>query len=246
MNLPTKKAEMNLHWKLYEARFVERPNRFLTLVNFEGKIVESHLPDPGRLKELLLPNARLLIKKESNPNRKTKFSTQAVYLGDQLISINSWLPNQFVEYMVRNQIFPFISKWKFERREVKFGDSRFDFLLKNGKQQMIMEVKSVTLVENDIAKFPDAVTARGRKHLLHLAKLAQDGFNCMVLFVIQRDDAVEFQPQWERDPQFGDAIIKASDSGVDIQAVKLQITPDRIKYLSKVHVNLQLPEDVVA
>ena len=68
----------------------------------------------------------------------------------------------------------------------------------------------------------------------------------MVLFVIQRDDAIEFQPQWERDPQFGDAIIRAADSGVDIQAVKLQITRDRIKYLSKVHVNLQFPEDVVA
>ena len=90
---------MPLEWELLEAEFVDRPNRFLTRIKYNGEVVKSHLPDPGRLKELLISGVTLLIKKEGNPNRKTKFSTQAVYLGEQLISLNSWLPNQFVEFL---------------------------------------------------------------------------------------------------------------------------------------------------
>ena len=80
-----KTTEMTIGYKFIEAEFVERPNRFLTRVRLYGEIVDSHLPDPGRLKELLIPGVTLLIKKEDNPNRKTKYSTQAVYLGEQLI-----------------------------------------------------------------------------------------------------------------------------------------------------------------
>ena len=89
MNLTLKKIEMLLEWELLEAEFIDRPNRFLTRVKYNGEVVESHLPDPGRLKELLISGVTLLIKKEGNPKRKTKFSTQAVYLGEQLISLNS-------------------------------------------------------------------------------------------------------------------------------------------------------------
>ena len=79
------------------------------------------------MKELLLPNAKLLIKKEYNPNRKTKFSTQAVWLEEELISINSWLPNQFVHFMLLNQLFPFLNGFEFVKREVTVGKNRFDF-----------------------------------------------------------------------------------------------------------------------
>ena len=84
-------------YELLEARFVERPNRFLTMVEYEGEIIRSHMPDTGRMKELLIPGATLLIKKEPGENRKTQFSTQAVYFGSTLISMNSWLPNKMVE-----------------------------------------------------------------------------------------------------------------------------------------------------
>ena len=108
MNLALKKIEMFLEGELLEAEFVDRPNRFLTRVKYDNRVVESHLPDPGRLKELLIPGASLLIKKEGNPNRKTKFSTQAVYLDGQLISLNSWLPNQFVDFLLKRKSIEFL------------------------------------------------------------------------------------------------------------------------------------------
>ena len=127
---------MPLDWELFEAEFVDRPNRFLTRVKFTGEIVESHLPDPGRLKELLIPGVTLLIKREDNPKRKTKFSTQAVYLGEQLISLNSWLPNQFVEFLLKRKFLDFLEDWDFVRREVPFGIHRFDFLMMRNEKPL--------------------------------------------------------------------------------------------------------------
>ena len=137
MNQRLKKIEMPLNWKLIEAKFIERPNRFLTRVKINNKIVDSHLPDPGRLKELLIPGAKVLIKHEENPKRKTKYSTQAVYLKKQLISINSWLPNQFVEFLLKNQCIDFLGGWHFVRREIPFGKHRFDFLLEKKRYSLI-------------------------------------------------------------------------------------------------------------
>ena len=89
---------MKINYKFLEGSFIDRPNRFLTRIKYNGTIVESHLPDPGRLKELLKPGVRILLKKESGEHRKTKFSTQAVYDGNTLISLNTLLPNKFTNY----------------------------------------------------------------------------------------------------------------------------------------------------
>ena len=149
--------EMNIGHKFIEAKFCDRPNRFLVRVNINGKMENSHLPDPGRLKELLIPGARLLLKQEDGPNRKTHFSTQAVYLGETLISLNTLIPNQFVSFLLKNKSLPFLKGWELERQEIPYGNNRFDFQLKKNELKMVLEVKSVTLVENRIAKFPDAI-----------------------------------------------------------------------------------------
>ena len=107
---------MNIGDKFIEAEFIERPNRFLTRVRLYGEIVDSHLPDPGRLKELLIPGARLLLKKENGINRKTQFSTQAVYAGKTLISLNTLVPNRFVYYLIKNQGLSFLQHGNSNRR----------------------------------------------------------------------------------------------------------------------------------
>ena len=229
-----KTIEMNIGHKFIEAEFIDRPNRFLTRVKLDGEIVESHLPDPGRLKELLIPGARILLKKESGINRKTQFSTQAVYADDILISLNTLVPNKFVSYLLKNQGLAFLKGWKFHKQEVTYGNSRFDFQLSKDDKIMVLEVKSVTLVEQGIAKFPDAVTARGRKHVQHLAKLATEGLDVMILFVVQRPDAVYFQPQWERDPAFGRALFKAWGDGLQIRVIKMKMTMDTIYNLGEI------------
>ena len=225
---------MNFGYKFIEAEFIDRPNRFLTRVKFDGDIVDSHLPDPGRLKELLIPGARLLLKKENGTNRKTQFSTQAVYAEDTLISLNTLVPNRFVSYLLKNHGLPFLQEWQFQKQEVNYGNSRFDFQLKQDDSVMVLEVKSVTLVEKGIAKFPDAVTERGLRHVRHLAKLAAEGLNVMILFVVQRPDAECFQPQWERDPAFGSALFEAWQKGLQVRVIKMKMTTDSLYYLGEI------------
>ena len=230
---------MPLEWELLEAEFIDRPNRFLTRVKYNGEVVKSHLPDPGRLKELLIPGVTLLIKKEGNPNRKTKFSTQAVYLGEQLISLNSWLPNQFVEFLLKNKSIYFLEDWDFIRREVPFGRHRFDFLLMRNEAPFYVEVKSVTLVEEVVAKFPDAVTERGKRHVEHLAEMTKDGIDCMVLFVVQRSDAKIFHPQWERDPKFSEALLNAYNDGLKIKVIQADMQKTKMVYCGELPFNLK-------
>jgi len=225
---------MTIGYKFFEAEFIERPNRFLTRVKLNGNIVNSHLPDPGRLKELLIPGARLLLKQENGINRKTQFSTQAVYSGKTLISLNTLIPNRFVSYLLKNHGFAFLKKWEFQKQEVSYGNSRFDFQLKKDDSVMVLEVKSVTLVEKGVAKFPDAVTERGRRHIRHLAELAAEGLDVMVLFVVQRSDAEYFQPQWERDPKFSSALFEAWQNGLQVRVIKMKMTTDSFLYLGEI------------
>ena len=231
--------EMKIGYKFIEAKFINRPNRFLIKVNINGKIEDSHLPDPGRLKELLIPGARLLLKREDGLNRKTHFSTQAVYLEGTLISLNTLLPNHFVSFLLKNKSLPFLKGWEFERQEISYGKNRFDFQLKKNKLKMVLEVKSVTLVENGIAKFPDAITERGRRHVEHLAKIASKKIKVMVLFVIQRSDADSFQPHWERDPKFANALLNASKNGLQIKVIKMGITQKALSYLGELPYKLK-------
>ena len=229
-----KTIEMTIGHKFIEAEFIERPNRFLTKVRLDGNIIYSHLPDPGRLKELLIPGARLLLKEETGVNRKTRFSTQAVYKRDTLISLNTLFPNRFVSYLLKNRSLEFLKEWELQKQEVNYGNSRFDFQLKKDDKIMILEVKSVTLVEKEIAKFPDAVTKRGRKHIQHLSEIATENLEVMVLFVVQRSDAECFQPQWERDPEFSNALFKAWKTGLQVRVIKMEMTTNAIYYLGEI------------
>ncbi len=151
--------KMSLPIGLIEAEFVARPNRFLSKVRVNGEVVDSHVPDPGRLKELLFPGARVLVEPKSGENRKTKFATVMVYSGNELISINSQLPNRFVRHCLDHEWINEFNGWSVKKQEYTLGKSRFDFLLERGGKEKLVEVKSATLVEEGIARFPDAVTA---------------------------------------------------------------------------------------
>jgi sugar fermentation stimulation protein A len=218
--------KMPLTTGLIEAEFVSRPNRFLSRVRIEGKVYESHVPDPGRLKELLFPGARVLVEQKTGENRKTKFATVMVYSGDELISINSQLPNRFVRYCLDNTLIPEFLGWKVKKQEFTLGKSRFDFLLEKDGAEKLVEVKSATLVEEGIARFPDAVTSRGRRHVLHLAESITPVRSAAVLFIVQRSDAVRFEPHWGRDPEFARALQSSVDAGVELIIYTTRLTPD--------------------
>ncbi|MCF7797208.1 MAG: DNA/RNA nuclease SfsA [Lentisphaeria bacterium] len=230
---------MRISGPLLEGEFIARPNRFLTKVRVKGKTVWAHLPDPGRLKELLIPGARVLVEPKNGAKRKTKFALVMVYQGDQLISINSNLPNRFTRFCLDNHLIPELADWTVIRPEFQVGHSRFDFLLGKGTQKMLLEVKSVTLVEDGVAKFPDAVTVRGRRHVEHLGEMHAQGYAVTVLFIVQRPDATMFTPQWERDPEFAQTLADAPAKGVQILVYSAEITPACMTLKSRLSIDLE-------
>jgi sugar fermentation stimulation protein A len=199
---------MKFKYPLIKAKFIERPNRFITIIEIEGVKYKSHLADPGRLKELLIPGVDLFVLKVRNlKDRKTKFSTIMVSYEGQLISLVSTLPNKFMGIELAKKSIPIFKNHNLVRPEISIGKHRFDFLLKDkAGNDFILEVKSVTLVKNKIAMFPDAITLRGRNHVKSLTRLVKEGREAGILFVCQRPDAVLFRPMWNRDPKFCDAL----------------------------------------
>ena len=235
---------MVIEGPLIPAAFIERPNRFITIVEINGKLYRSHLPDPGRLKELLIPNAKLMVRPApEDSDRKTSYSTVMVEHEGQLISLVSTLPNMFVHYALKKNEIPILRPFSLVRSEITVKNHRFDFLLNDGEgKKFYLEVKSVTFVENGVAKFPDAVTKRGMDHARALTDLVSRGYEAGILFVCQRPDASSFQPMWDRDPKFSNALYDAYRAGVKVWCITLNISKTEISFKHEIPVNLKSSE----
>ncbi|PYZ99041.1 DNA/RNA nuclease SfsA [Alteribacter lacisalsi] len=220
---------------LIKARFVERPNRFILHCRLpDGEVVRVHLPDPGRLKELLVPDAAVMLQYTDDPNRKTKWSAAMVARGDGgWVSVNTQIPNVLAREAIEKELIEEFSGWRFVRAEYKKGGSRWDLLLeeKAGHRKMAVEVKGVSLVDHrGRGAFPDAVTARGTKHVRELAEIAgEEGWEAALFFVAQREDTVSVEPARWIDPDFAEAIGEAARAGVRILGRKCEVTPERIR-----------------
>ena len=232
---------MKIEGPLINAVFIERPNRFITIIEIGGEKHKSHLPDPGRLKELLIPGASLLVRPApESKERLTAFTTIMVNLKGQWISLVSTLPNQFVKYSFQKNRIPIFQKYKLVRPEVTIRNHRFDFLLSNKSgKNFFLEVKSVTFVEDGIAKFPDAVTTRGMNHAKTLTDLVKEGEFAGILFVCQRADATLFEPMWDRDPMFSNVLFNAYKMGVKVWCITLNVSQTEISFNKEIPVNLK-------
>ncbi len=200
----------------------ERVNRFLAKVQTSFGLVYCHVPNPGRMEELLYPGCQVMLRNVDGKLRKTNYDLVLAFDGNVPVSIDSRLPNALVQKALEESYIPEFVSYEFLRREIPFGNSRFDFLLRNGRD-CLLEVKSCTLVENGQALFPDAPTKRGTRHLRHLEQAASNGYKSYLLFVIQRSDASSFKPNSEMDPDFTDALYSAASSGVIVQAYNCQV-----------------------
>jgi sugar fermentation stimulation protein A len=225
---------------LTEALFLERPNRFLVKVEIDGRPVFAHLHDPGRLRELLVPGAKLYLQKANNPQRKTRWDIILVEKGAVYVAIYSTLVNRLAKKLFANQTFPGFKSWKLVKSEPAYGNSRFDFELSRGREKMLVEVKSVSLVEDGIAPptagFPDAPTERGRRHLLELADAVSRGYKSSVIFIVTRNDATLFQPHTERDPRFAETLKQVANQGVKIHCFKCDVGRKSMALDSKIPV----------
>lgn len=252
---------VSLDWgaPLRPARFVERPNRFVVHVALEpqsapedpaaggspqigvdlpdpdGPSVVAHLPDPGRLTELLIPGARMGLRPEPpSPSRKTRWTATLVEApasdGGGWVSVNTTMPNRLVREALAEGSLEELAGWTLVRQEVPWRDSRLDFLLEDAAgRRLYVEAKSVTLVEDGVARFPDAVTARGARHLEELIHIVEEGHEAAVLFVLQRPDASRIVAARTIDPVFSDTLARAVEAGVRVLGRRCRVTWEGIE-----------------
>lgn len=206
--------------------FLSRPNRFIAWVEIDGRKEKCHVKNTGRCKELLTDRALVYIQESDNPARKTKYDVIAVQKGELLINMDAQAPNRAAEeWLKRGGLLPHPTQVK---AEAKFGQSRLDFYLENAQRRMFVEVKGVTLEEHGVAKFPDAPTQRGIKHIQELCRCVEDGYEATLLFVVQMKGMYCVTPNWDTHPEFGQALQEAQRKGVQILAMDCTVTPDSI------------------
>ncbi|MHA1982877.1 MAG: DNA/RNA nuclease SfsA [Candidatus Hodarchaeales archaeon] len=227
-------------------QFIERPNRFVAYVNLKSEIVRCHVPDPGRLKELLIPKRNVLLR---IPKDKSNYKTFGAVVGIQLptekwISLDSQLANRFIKNEWKN--LPIFKDYETIKPEFQINkSSRIDFLLKtsnSGVKPALIEVKTVTLhfpELSGIGLFPDAPTKRGSKHIKELLEAKSNGYRSIIIFVSPRDDINEIRPNFHTDPIFTENLIKASNLGVELYAYRCTFDLKGIKFDSLIPVNLE-------
>lgn len=219
--------------------FLARPNRFIAHVEIDGREEVCHVKNTGRCKELLLPGVQVFLEKSRNPARKTNFSLIGVEKGNRLVNMDSQAPNKVVhEWLKKGNLFPGATKI---RPETKYGNSRFDFYIEEGDRKIFMEVKGVTLENQDVVQFPDAPTERGVKHIRELCQAVRDGYEAYVFFVVQMKNVNYFTPNMENHRAFGEALIEAEKCGVNILAYDCHVTEDSLDIRDRVEVRLEAP-----
>jgi sugar fermentation stimulation protein A len=211
-------------------RSIARDNRFQVTIEIDGREIAAHLPNSGRLAELLVPGRRVLLVERSGAKRKTGYDMSLAEMDGRWVSVDARLPNDLVEEALRAGRIAPLAGYPTLRREVTFGRSRLDFLLEApDRRPCLVEVKSVTLVVDGLGCFPDAVTARGKRHVEELAAAIGQGCRAAVLFIVQRDDALGFRPHDESDPEFGQALRSAAGRGVEVYAYACHVQPRQIE-----------------
>lgn len=224
--------------KVIEARFLRRVNRFTAFVELNGQEEMVHVKNTGRCKELLIEGARVFLEEADKEERKTQYSLIAVYKENMLVNMDSQAPNQMAAEAMAEGKIEEIGEVDFLKREVKYGNSRFDLYYQKDAKKGFVEVKGVTLEEDDIAMFPDAPTERGTKHLRELIKAKEEGYEAAVLFVIQMKGLREFRPNEARDRKFTEALRDAAEVGVKILAYDCGVEIGKVWIEEKMPVKL--------
>ena len=215
-------------------------------MELNGEIVKAHVPNTGRCKELLVEDAVVYLKPSDNPNRKTKYSLYYVENNGVLVAMFSGEANKIVFDAIQNNKIKELSGYSIIESEKTIGISRIDIYLANQNESLnddnqgfdvidetYVEVKSVTLIKDGVAQFPDAPTDRGRKHLEELIALKNKGIRAVVFFLIEHPNGNSFRPNWENDPKFSQTLLEAYECGVEILVYKTKNTLNSIELVGE-------------
>lgn len=213
--------------ELVTGTVVDRPNRFVVRVRFDGPIERAYLGDPGALEDIVVAGYGILCSPVDDPDRATSFDAVAVRVDDRYVSVRPALANDLVERAIRRGLLPRFDAYSVRRREPSLPDhGRSDLLLDPPDgDPAVVEVKSCTHVEGRVARFPDRQTERGRRHLRSLEALVEDGREAHVVFVVQRPDVDRFSPHRAVDPAFAHLLARVRTSGVGVHAISTDFDP---------------------
>ncbi len=230
---------MKFENKLITGKLIRRYKRFLTDVELEdGTIVVAHCTNSGSMKTCVEEGAPVYLSPAKDPKRKTKFTWEMIFINGSWIGINTMIPNKLAYDAIKNGGIKKLSGYTSVKREVKFGDSRFDIFAENETERCFVEVKNVTMKVGDSALFPDAVTTRGRKHLETLIEVKKQGMRAVMLYVIQRMDVKVFGPAEDIDPEYAKSLRKAIKHGVEVIAVQAKVSPVGIEIVKELNVKI--------
>ncbi|HGY57070.1 MAG TPA: DNA/RNA nuclease SfsA [Caldithrix abyssi] len=226
---------------LIEGTLIKRYKRFLADVRLkDGCITTAHCPNSGSMKTCKEPGWRVMLSDSNNPKRKLRYTWEMVHNGRCWIGINTHLANRIAREAIENGTIDELTGYEEIRSEVRYGqNSRIDLLLSGNGAPCYVEIKNVTLVEEDgHYYFPDAVTERGRKHLGELEDMVRQGHRAVMLFIIQRSDGDIFKPADHIDTKYGTALRQAVNHGVEALAYRAEVTPEEIYICEKVEMRL--------
>ena len=227
---------MNFESKLISGQFIKRYKRFFVDVMVNRKTITAHCPNTGSMQGLLKKGNKVWLTKSNNPKRKLKYTLQIIQDGKSKVGVNTHLANKIVLHALKNGLIKEIGKGIEIKPEIKFGtNTRFDFLIKKKNSKIFIEVKNVTLARNkSIAEFPDAVTARGLKHIKELMKASKIGYKIYILYLIQRNDCNFFKIAEDIDPEYSILLSKALKKKLNILCFDCKFSSKGIKLNQKI------------
>lgn len=225
-----------VYQNIKEGKFINRPNRFIANVLIDGEEEICHVKNTGRCRELLLPEATVFVQEFDSSSRKTRYDLIGVIKDERHINIDSQVPNKvFYEWLQKGILFEDIDTIK---PEMKYRNSRFDFYIETEKDKIFIEVKGVTLEENNVALFPDAPTERGVKHINELVECMKEGYRAYIVFVIQMKGVAVFSPNEKTHKEFAEALKYAYHKGVKVLAYDCDVSYNAIEISDEVEVEI--------
>jgi len=210
-----------------KVKFLHRPQRFLAEISFaDGTKTIAYCANPGSFAGCLNKGSAALLWDSNNYTRKRRYTLRAVKVGRVWVGTDTHLSNRIVEKALQLQIFSSLQGYPSLTREHPFGKGqRVDFLLAGPKGLCFLEVKSASIMDGGVARFPDSVTPRGLNHLTRLTEQAKKGHRAVILFMVQRGDATSFSINSLRHPAYAKAFRQALKAGVEAMAFAVTITP---------------------
>ena len=207
-----------------QGRLIARRKRFITDVEIDGQRVEAYLANPGRMFNIMLPGARVVLKPVDGSNRRLKYDLVSVVMDQGVVVANSSMLNRVAERAIAGGLIPAFRDCRVVRTEMPFKNHRFDLLLECGDGPRVLEVKSSTQTVGECSMFPDAPTLRGRSHLQALTDPDLPGRGA-VLFLLSGPRPRCFMPDFHTDPEFARTFLAVMDR-VDMTACRVDVTPD--------------------